>query len=249
MENIDPPREVAGSAEQILKTLDDFGLRSEDPVLFQSTRREAHRALVDRLLTENKAYWCGCSRRDLPSSGVYPGTCARGLPPGKEARAVRLRVNAAPVRFHDRIQGPVSENLGETTGDFVIWRADGLPAYQLAVVADDAYQGVTEVVRGCDLLGSTARQVHVARSLGFKIPAYAHHAVAVNDGGKKLGKRYGSDPVGQLDRARALALVLRFLGHEPPDGLPLEQLWNWALQAWDINRVPRRTESPIPAHR
>ena len=247
VENIDPPREVAGSAEQILKTLEDFGLRSDEAVLFQSTRRAAHRALVDRLLAEEKAYWCGCSRRDLPPSGVYPGTCAQGLPPGRQARAVRLRVNAEPVRFHDLIQGPISEDLRETTGDFVIWRADGLPAYQLAVVADDACQGVTEVVRGSDLLGSTARQVHVARCLGFEIPEYAHHAVAVNEERKKLGKRYDSDPIGRMGRARALALALRFLGHDAPGDLPLEELWNWALQTWDINRVPRRTEGPVPA--
>ena len=239
VEDIDPPREVPGSADRILDTLQRFGLRSDRPVLFQGRRREAHRALVDRLVEDGKAYWCGCSRRDLPATGIYPGTCRAGIPRGRSPRAVRLRVDGSPVSFSDRIQGKVSETLSDTTGDFVVWRADGLPAYQLAVVADDAHQGVTEVVRGHDLISSTARQVHVARCLGVPVPTYAHHPVVVTPGGRnKLSKRLDSDPIAALPRRQALEQALRFLGQPCPTGMLLPDTWQWALENWNLALVP-----------
>lgn len=244
VENIDPPREVEGSADRILETLAKFGLRSDRPVLFQADRRADHRAIADSLVEAGKAFWCGCSRRDLPASGVYPGTCRDGLQADKSPRTIRLRVDEEPVNFHDLIQGKVSEALSQTTGDFVIWRADGLPAYQLAVVADDAHQGVSEVVRGFDLLGSTARQVHVANSLDIPVPVYAHHPVVVTPDRKKLSKRLDSDPISALPRAQTLERALRFLGQPCPGGLPFGALWDWALQNWSLDRVPRSTEAP-----
>ena len=246
IEDIDPPREVAGSADRILEALQHFGLRSDRPVLFQSERTAAYRAARDRLLTAGKAFWCGCSRADLPPSGTYPGTCRDGLPPGKSPRAVRLRVDAEPVVFHDAIQGEVAASLSATTGDFVIWRADDLPAYQLAVVVDDAFQGVNEVVRGHDLLDSTARQVRVARALGFTPPNYAHHPVATTPDGRKLGKRLRSDPLSRAARPETLRLALELLGQQPPGGAPLDELWRWALANWRLDRVPRRPAIEIP---
>ena len=198
VEDIDPPREVPGSADRILQSLQHFGMRADTPVVFQGQRRELHRAAADELVSKDMAYWCGCSRRDLPPSGIYPGTCRNGIPPGKSPRAIRLRVNNRPVCFDDQIQGEISENLLETVGDFVIWRADDLPAYQLAVVVDDASQEVSEVVRGFDLLGSTARQVHVANCLGLAIPEYAHHPVVISPDRQKLSKRLQSDPIVSL---------------------------------------------------
>ena len=239
VEDIDPPREIPGSADRILQALQAFGMRSDHPVLFQGARRENHRACVDRLLHEGKAFPCGCSRRDLPPSGVYPGTCRDGIPAGKAPRAVRLKVDDLPVRFKDGIQGEQGENLAESTGDFIIWRADGLPAYQLAVVVDDAFQGVTGIVRGHDLLGSTARQIHVARCLGLNVPSYAHHPVVVSPDRQKLSKRLDSDPVVTLPKAQTLARALAFLGHPCPATLPLAELWAWALENWDLSRVPR----------
>lgn len=244
VDDIDPPREVAGSADRIILALQQFGLRSDKPVLFQSQRREQHRAKVEELLNNGLAFPCGCSRKDLPASGIYPGTCRDGIPGGKPARAVRLRVNSQAIQFDDLIQGPISEHLETTTGDFVIWRADDLPAYQLAVVVDDTFQGVTEVVRGCDLLGSTARQIHVARSLELPIPAYAHHPVVTAADQQKLSKRLQSDPISNSSRQNTLASALRFLGQDCPDGLSLYQLWSWALDNWDLSMVPRIKAGP-----
>ena len=246
IEDIDPPREVAGSADRIIETLQRFGMRSDRPVIFQSDRTAAYRNARDRLLAEGKAFWCGCSRADLPPSGVYPGTCRAGLPPGKSPRAARLRVGDDPVVFRDAIQGEIAENLAETVGDFVIWRADDLPAYQLAVVVDDAWQGVDEVVRGHDLLASTARQIHVAQALGLPVPRYAHHPVATGPDGRKLSKRLRSDPIERSATADTLRLTLALLGQQPPANLPLADLWNWALGHWRLDRVPRRTAIEVP---
>ena len=245
VDDIDPPREVPGSADRILLALQSFGMRSDRPVVFQSRRTDAYQAALQILLDKGIAFPCGCTRSELPASGIYPGTCRNGLPPGKSARAIRLTVSVEPVRFFDEIQGDVSECLSETCGDFVIWRADGLPAYQLAVVVDDAWQGVTEVIRGCDLLGSTARQVHVARCLGLSSPRYAHHPVAATPGRHKLSKRLGSDPIDNSSRSHTLELALKFLGQAPPAGLPLDELWKWALDHWNIERVPREERIEI----
>ncbi len=243
MEDIDPPREVPGSATAILRDLAQLGLNSDRAVLFQSTRTQAYESAVDRLLAEGKAFCCACSRKDLPVSGIYPGTCRNGLPPGKSPRTVRLNVAGATIRFTDLIQGGIEEDLGYSTGDFVIRRADDLPAYQLAVVIDDDFQGVTEVVRGADLLESTARQIYLQHCLGLKTPAYAHLPLLTGADGKKLGKRYGSDPVGRLPAAAAIQLALQFLGQNPPDEMALEELWSWAKEHWQIKSIPPTLKS------
>lgn len=242
IEDIDPPREIPGSAAKILHDLERFGLVSDRPVLYQSRRRKAYLQATERLVARGLAYWCGCSRKDLPPSGVYPGTCASGLPAGKSPRSVRLRVNGEPIRFTDAVQGPSEENLLESTGDFIIRRADGLPAYQLAVVLDDAFQGVTEVVRGADLLDSTARQIHVQKCLGLVTPDYVHHAVVVGQDGNKLSKREGSDPVAASPRSQVLELALGFLGHAPPNGLGVTELLDWAVENWCLSHVPRKQD-------
>jgi glutamyl-Q tRNA(Asp) synthetase len=216
-----------------------LGLYSDQPVLYQSTRTRAYQSAIDTLLSEGKAFWCGCSRNDLPPSGIYPGTCRNGLAPGKYPRAVRLKVKGGTIRFTDLIQGAIVENLEHSVGDFIIYRADGLPAYQLAVVVDDAFQGITEVVRGSDLLASTARQIHLQHALGLPTPAYAHHPLAISDDGKKLGKRFGSDPVGRLPAAEAVSVALQFLGQNPPGGMELKELWSWACEHWQPESIPR----------
>jgi glutamyl-Q tRNA(Asp) synthetase len=245
VDDIDPPREVPGSADRIIRDLQRFGMHPDGTVLYQSQRTHAYEAARDTLLESDLAFWCGCSRAELPRSGVYPGTCREGLPHGKAPRAVRLRVGREPVVFDDAIQGPVREDLRETVGDFVIWRADGLPAYQLAVVVDDAFQGVSEVVRGGDLLDSTGRQVHLQGSLGLPTPTYAHHPVAVDEDGRKLSKRFRADPVAALAPAQALRAALNFLGQDCPDQLCLEATWDWALANWKLARIPRRLQRSL----
>jgi glutamyl-Q tRNA(Asp) synthetase len=245
MEDIDPPREVPGSATRILRDLCRLGLNSDRPVLYQSTRTGAYQSAVDTLLNEGKAFWCGCSRSDLPPSGIYPGTCRNGLAPGRSPRAVRLNVKDSTIRFSDLIQGDIEENLEHSVGDFIIRRADGLPAYQLAVVVDDAFQGITEVVRGTDLLESTARQIHLQHALGLPTPAYVHHPLAVSADGNKLGKRSGSDPVGRLPAAEVVSVALQFLGQKPPGGMELKELWSWAIEFWQAESVPPVESMPV----
>ena len=239
VEDIDPPREVPGSADRILEDLQRFGMQPDQPVLYQSKRSDAYELAITDLLDQGQAYWCGCSRSELPASGIYPGTCSNGLPKGKSPRSVRLRVSDVAVSFTDLVQGQAEENLRKLVGDFVIKRADGLAAYQLAVVVDDAFQGVTEVVRGADLLGSTARQIHLQNCLGLATPVYAHHPVAVGSDGTKLSKRFGSDPVASSSPAQALEMALRFLGQPCPEGLSDKELMAWALSNWRLSRIPQ----------
>jgi len=238
IDDIDPPREVSGSAKRILGDLEAFGMRSDLPVLYQSRRFEAYELATHDLLRRGLAFHCGCTRSELPAGGVYPGTCRNGLPEGKTARSVRIRVSDGPIRFNDGIQGDIEEILAESTGDFVIRRADGLPAYQLAVVVDDAFQGVTEVVRGADLLSSTSRQIHLQHCQGLPTPIYSHHPVALAEDGHKLSKRLGSDPVSSRPKAEVLGMALEFLGQDCPRGLGLKELWSWALENWMLSNIP-----------
>lgn len=246
IEDIDPPREVPGSAASILRDLQRLGLTHDDIILYQSRRTLAYETVVKQLLHQGKAFWCGCSRKDLPSGGVYPGTCRNGIPTGRTRRAVRLKVPNEEICFTDLIQGETKENLAESTGDFIILRADSLPAYQLAVVVDDAFQGVTEVVRGMDLFPSTARQIYLHRQLGTPVPLYAHHPLAVQRDGNKLGKRFGSVPVSKMEPDEALFHALRFLGQSPPNGMSAPELANWAKVHWQLSQIPARPDIEAP---
>ena len=246
IEDIDPPREVPGSAASILRDLQLLGLIHDDIILYQSRRTLAYETVVKRLLNQGKAFWCGCSRKDLPPGGIYPGTCRNGVPTGRAHRAVRLKVPDEEIFFTDLIQGETKENLAESVGDFIVLRADGLPAYQLAVVVDDAFQGVTEVVRGMDLFPSTARQIYLHRQLGTPVPVYAHHPLAVQRDGNKLGKRFGSVPVSKMAADEALFHALRFLGQSPPNGVSAGELVNWAKVHWRLSRIPARPDIEAP---
>ena len=241
IEDIDPPRVVPGAAEEQVETLASFGLHSDGPVQFQSEFDTRHQAALETLLESGQAYHCGCSRRDLPSDGIYPGTCRDGLPEGREPRSVRLRTDGADsVVFHDLVQGKVCEHPGAHTGDFIIRRADGLIAYQLAVVVDDHAAGITEVVRGADLIESTARQIHVYHCLGWTPPRWMHLPLVVDEHGRKLSKSEQDDPVDQRPAPEALRLALRALGHEPPAVTDsVASMLEWALANWSIDNIPR----------
>lgn len=238
VEDIDPPREVAGSSKEIINDLRRFGMHEDGPILFQSSRTQAYQAAVKQLLAQDLAYPCACSRKDLPASGIYPGTCRNGIAKGKAARAIRFKVPLGTCQFTDALQGVISESVAATCGDFIIQRADGLFAYQLAVVIDDDFQGVTEVVRGADLLDSTCRQICLQKALQIKQPQYMHLPLAVADDGKKLSKRDMTDPIRQQDYTFAVRQALRFLGQTPPANLALEALWTWALEHWDRKKIP-----------
>ncbi len=232
MEDLDKPREQPGAADDILRALDKLGLEWDGPVIYQSARLERYRAVLDDLARRGFAYPCACTRRELEDSAlaidgsrIYPGTCRRGLAPGKAARSVRVRTHGAPIGFADAVQGWREQRVETEVGDFVLLRADGITAYQLAVVVDDLDQGITDVVRGADLLDSTARQIHLQRLLGARLPRYAHVPVAVNAAGEKLSKQTGARPLDLSDPQAELARARRFL--------------NQAAEGWDVARVPR----------
>ena len=246
MEDLDKPREVAGSADLIISELAQWGMHSDGAVLYQKQRNAAYQAACKVLIEQDLAYWCGCSRSELAESGIYPGTCSKGLPAGKKPRTLRLRTADCAIEFEDGIQGPISQQLQLECGDFVIWRADGVFAYQLAVVVDDAFQQVTDIVRGADLLDSTPRQIWLQRCLGVPQPRYAHIPVAVQADGRKLSKRIQSDPLRASDLLRSLRLALQFLGHEAP-AMDWHGTWEWAFQNWDSALIPRCRSQALDA--
>ena len=240
IEDLDPPREVAGSADRIIHDLQVMGMRPDGQILYQGSRFDVYQNYVNQLLEEGFAFPCACTRTDLPPSGIYPGTCRNGISGGKKPRAIRFRVTEKNCQFFDQVQGHMTESLDRSVGDFIIHRADGLYAYQLAVVIDDDFQGVTQVVRGADLLDSTCRQMCLQEALGLKPPDYMHLPLAISADGKKLSKRIQTDPVKHRDPAFAVTTALTFLGQQPPEDLGLETLWGWAMEHWNRDLIPRR---------
>ncbi len=252
IEDIDPPREQPGAAQDIVAALEAYGFEWDGPVQYQSASAGAHRDALDALQAAGRLYRCGCSRRDLadarrgPLGIIYPGTC-RNSPAAGEA-ALRVRTSDEPVEFVDRLQGLQSMRLESESGDFVVLRRDGLVAYQLAVVVDDHLQGITDVVRGIDLMDSTPRQIWLQRCLGYPLPRYAHIPVAVHADGSKLSKLTGAAAL-PVDDAVGTHLVeaLRALRQAPPAGLefaPLRDIWAWARAHWDTDALTAATEIP-----
>jgi glutamyl-Q tRNA(Asp) synthetase len=256
MEDVDTERNVPGAADAILRTLEACAFEWDGPVLYQSWRGDAYAAALERLRDAGLAYGCACSRREVADSAtghavdgglVYPGTCRGGLPPGRPARAWRLRVPEAEVAFDDRIQGRLAQVLARDVGDFVLRRADGPFAYQLAVAVDDEFQGISEVVRGADLIASTPRQIWLQRCLGYATPRYAHLPVATNAAGEKLSKQTRAPALMPGQEAAALVAALRFLGQPVPLALAAAapaEVWAWAFAHWSFAAVPRRAGMP-----
>ncbi|MBI3574694.1 MAG: tRNA glutamyl-Q(34) synthetase GluQRS, partial [Gammaproteobacteria bacterium] len=246
---LDPPREVPGAADEILRTLEAFGLHWDGAVMYQSRRHGMYEAALKMLERLDAIYPCACSRREIADSSVsgvdgpvYPGTCRVGLPAGRVPRAWRVRVNGRAIEFMDAVQGRVIRDLAADFGDFVVRRADGYFAYQLAVVVDDAEQGVSEVVRGADLIESTPRQMHLQSLLGLPTPDYLHLPVALNARNEKLSKQTLAFPVDAAHPQQLLLRVLQFLGQDPPPAIAessLDDFWRWAIAHWRKDRVPR----------
>jgi len=242
MEDLDPPREVAGAQDAILRTLESYGFEWDGKLIRQSARHAVYATVIDRLFSQGLAYACTCSRKQLEEyGGIYPGTC-RNAQHSTKGAAIRLRVPELDYHFHDRVQGEFHQHLGREVGDFVIRRRDGLYAYQLAVVLDDAWQGVTDVVRGADLLDSTPRQLYIQELLGLPQPRYLHVPLIIQPDGNKLGKSYRSPPLSSAQAAPLLARALRTLGqhvpHELSEARPHE-LMTWGITHWDANLIPR----------
>ncbi|MEW6119073.1 MAG: tRNA glutamyl-Q(34) synthetase GluQRS [Pseudomonadota bacterium] len=250
MEDLDRPRCVPGAADIILRQLEAYGLAWDGEVRYQSQRDDAYAAALDQMKSTGHAYPCACTRRQLAAAPrntegetLYPGTCRAGLPAGATPRAWRVRVNDVSACFHDRVHGRLCQNLETEIGDFIVRRADGLFAYQLAVVVDDAFQGITDVVRGADLLWNTPRQVHLQSLLGLPTPRYAHVPLVVNAAGQKLSKQTLAPALPESGRGAVLAEALAALGHAPPvelQGAGPAELLKWTGTYWNIERVPTR---------
>ena len=247
IEDVDTTRTVPGAADDILRTLDAFGLHWDGEVVRQGERAERYRGALEALAAKDLVYRCRCSRREIADSAVagidgpvYPGTCrGLGLPAATEG-ADRFRVAPGSVGFEDRVMGRIEQDVAADVGDFVLRRRDGLYAYQLAVVVDDADQGITDVVRGSDLLLSTPRQVLLQRSIAFPTPRYLHVPVAAHANGQKLSKQSRAAPVEASKPREALARALGFLGQEVGSAADPEELLAAAVKSWQITRIPRR---------
>lgn len=248
IEDVDETRTVAGTTESILHTLRTLNMQWDDEVLWQSRRTSLYQAAFERLAAHT--YPCGCSRREIADSrtgvgsdgaAIYPGTCRKGLAAGRSARAIRLLVPDSTsaeesIYFEDRWAGPVTQHLASEVGDFVLKRADGFWAYQMAVVVDDAEQGVTHVVRGADLLDSTARQIYLQRLLQIPTPRYLHVPVLTNGAGEKLSKQTGALALDLNRPLEPLNAAARFLGLALQPTGSLDEFWESAVVAW-ANRL------------
>jgi glutamyl-Q tRNA(Asp) synthetase len=242
IEDIDLPRNQAGAADEILFTLDALGLQWDSDILYQSTRRDAYDEVLQKLT--DHLFLCGCSRKELrQNQGVYDGRCRGGLLPSKVPRTIRLQVPNQIISFYDLIQGHFQQHLLKEVGDFVIKRLfDNSYAYQLAVVVDDTMQSITEIVRGCDLLDSTPRQIYLQSLLNYPTPQYAHLPILTNALGQKLSKQTLARPIDKTNPLPALFQALQYLGLPPPPELQndtLETLLQWAIANWKLSTVPR----------
>lgn len=248
IENLDPPREVVGAEDAILRTLERYHLHWDGAVLHQSDRQAAYADQVAQWLQSGLAYACQCSRKSLEAYGEhYPGLC-QNLMLAPSGNAIRLRVPSVIYRVNDRVQPAFEQNLAEL-GDFIIQRRDGYFAYQLAVVMDDILQGVNAVVRGADLLSSTPRQLYIYDLLGQPAPSYLHVPLQIQADGRKLSKSYRSMPITDADASRQMGKALHALGHDLPEelvGAPCPELLNWAVAAWNPERVPHQLVSDEP---
>jgi glutamyl-Q tRNA(Asp) synthetase len=254
IENLDRSRETPGASREILGTLEVFGMEWDGEVIHQSGRSKAYQAALTLLEKQGLIYSCFCSRKEIADSSItgiegpiYPGTCRGNLGNEEQPGARRIRTDNRLIEFKDGVRGRIRQRLERDIGDFVLRRADGLFAYQLAVAVDDAEQGITHVVRGDDLLGSTSRQVYLQKLLGYSTPSYMHLPVVVNAQGEKLSKQTGAAPVTTSDPVSQLVMAIRFLGQTPPAELAesdVTSFWQWATRNWKPEKIPQKELPP-----
>jgi glutamyl-Q tRNA(Asp) synthetase len=254
IEDIDAPRTQSGAADAIVRALERYGFEWDSAIVRQSERTRLYDEAFAALRAADRVYACACSRSDLAGARtgaggerIYPGNCSDGIAAGRPPRAWRARVKDVTIRFADRAQGAQSQRLALDCGDFVVRRADGPYAYQLAVVVDDTEQQVTDIVRGADLLDSTPRQIWLQRVLHMPTPSYLHHPVAVDENGNKLSKQTGAHALPRQPE-RALLAAWSFLGQAPPRAAltGVGEFWDWAHGRWNPQRVPAIAQAPAP---
>lgn len=249
IEDLDMPRVVPGAADEMLFTLEALGFCWDGEVVWQSRRQDDYLAALAQLRNKGLLYDCACSRKEILASAphpgeegpIYPGTCRQGLLAGRLPRAVRIRVPDRRFGFMDGVFGQYEQNLAKDVGDFVLRRADGMTAYQLAVVVDDAASGVNQVVRGADLLGSTPRQIFLLESLDLPVPAYLHLPLALNADGSKISKRNGESDSPLAGGGEIIKRALEWLGQEVPAELraaPPVELLVWGADCFDVGKIP-----------
>jgi len=250
IEDLDTPRVIPGCADDMLRTLEAFGFEWEGEVLFQSTRRAAYAEALATLTDAKRVFACSCSRKDLAGvddeSQGYPGTCRLG-PTKPGPTALRFRVSDRSIHFADLCLGPQHFDLTRC-GDVVVQRRDGIASYQLAVVVDDAFQGVTRVVRGADLLTSTPWQIDLQEALALPTPIYGHLPLLLEPDGAKLSKTDRAAPIDPLLAPKLLISTLTHLSQAPPPGLAhssIKDVWNWALEHWNPQALAGKTEARL----
>lgn len=258
IDDLDPPRVMPGAVDSILRCLEALGFEWDGTVAYQSNRRDAYHAAFHRLQRLGVVFPCTCTRKEIADSAisrnieslVYPGTCRKSLPPGHSARAWRLNVQGMLVDFDDGLLGPQHRELERAVGDFILYRADGVYAFHLASAVDDGEHGITDVVRGADLLESSACQVQLLGLLALPIPHYVHLPVAVNGRGEKLSKQTRATPIDPTRPLVALAAVLHFLNQGIPDDIceaTAPEFWQYAIEHWDLRRVGHRLRALAPS--
>ncbi len=253
IEDLDKPREMKGAADNILRTLEAFGFAWDDEVVYQSQHAKFYAKALNVLQNKQLIYPCTCTRKEIADSGnalgidgvIYPKTCLKNAPVTNTHAAYRIITLDKNITFLDEIQGEITQNLAHDVGDFILKRADSLFAYQLAVVVDDAAQGVTHVVRGADLLDSTPRQIYLQQLFGFATPHYAHIPIASNLRGEKLSKQTLAKAIFPEAAPMLVFEALAFLGQNLPKetkNTRLDEIWHWAINNWDLSKVPKRRQ-------
>ncbi|MDO9151762.1 MAG: tRNA glutamyl-Q(34) synthetase GluQRS [Methylotenera sp.] len=258
MEDLDRPREMKGAADAILHQLEAFGFEWDSEVIYQSKRNEFYSEILQQLKQQQLIYPCTCTRKEIADSSnqigidsiIYPKTCLTHPPKTNAPIAWRIKTSPTLIKFNDAIQGSLEQNIADQVGDFVLKRADGLYAYQLAVVADDAEQKITHVVRGADLLDSTSRQIYLQQQLNYNALQYAHVPVASNIAGDKLSKQTLAKAIEVHTANHLLYDALSFLGQHPPAEIKnatLKEIWHWCGSNWQLTNIPKTRKISVPS--
>ncbi len=248
MEDLDKPREVKGAAQEIIESLTVFGFEWDGEIIYQSNRIHLYEAALKKIEEKKLIYSCTCSRKEIADSSqtrgvdgvIYPKNCLKFPPKEHAPFCLRVKSSNLTITFKDAIQGKMTQNMRDDIGDFILKRADHIIAYQLAVVVDDALQGVTNIVRGADLLDSTPRQIYLQQLLGYFQPQYAHFPIACNSQGEKLSKQTLAEKINAQNASQQLFLALTFLNQNPPETLQfssIKSIWQWAFEHWKLTRI------------